>query len=279
MRIALVFFSGTGVTASITKVVSSGLIERGCTVEVFDVTSFSSRQNRLGFHRFDGAVFGFPVYMDFAPSVVNDWIQTLKGHGKPATMFFTYGARSAGFAHFHTKRLLEAAGFRVCLSAEFPGRHTFNLTGWTILPNRPDASDFAIASEYAVRACRIFRSPSPDILPLQKPSGYNETICLFGGPESKERTLRAIPERTVETCRMCRRCEKECATHAFDAITGKADPTKCIECLHCVYICPDQVLHVDERFGKSFDAFLKGFCLTNEIMEMKRSRIISSPVD
>ena len=53
-------------------------------------------------------------------------------------MFFTYGGRTTGYAHFHTKLLLEQAGFQVQFSAEFLGRHTFNLAGWRVLPHRPD---------------------------------------------------------------------------------------------------------------------------------------------
>jgi hypothetical protein len=44
-----------------------------------------------------------------------------------------------------------------------------------------------------------------------------------------------------------------------------------------VYICPDKVLKVDERMKGAFDAFLENWHLTEEILNGKRSRIITEP--
>ena len=74
---------------------------------------------------------------------------------------------------------------------------------------------------------------------------------------------------------MCRDCETECPTRAFDADTGLSDPGSCIECMRCVYICPDEVIKVDERMKGAYKDFLAYCHLTEEMMNAKRSKIIS----
>ena len=73
---------------------------------------------------------------------------------------------------------------------------------------------------------------------------------------------------------MCRECETECPTQAFDADTGLSNPRTCIGCMHCVYICPEQVLRVDDM-KPVYAAFLSNWQVTEAMMNAKRSKIIT----
>ena len=106
-KIAIVYFSGTHVTKAYARVIRDALVDLNCAVQLFDVTPYASRQNPFPVGDYDAFVFGFPVYGDFAPRVINEWLPTLGGQGEPCVQFFTYGARTSGYAHFHTKELLE----------------------------------------------------------------------------------------------------------------------------------------------------------------------------
>ena len=75
---------------------------------------------------------------------------------------------------------------------------------------------------------------------------------------------------------MCRDCEAGCPTRSFDANSGLSGPATCIECMHCVAVCPDRVIAVDPRFANSYNRFLAHWNLTEEMMQAKRSRIIRS---
>ena len=273
--IGLVYFSATGVTKACAEVIRDELLRLGCEAELVDVTSFAARSVDFSIDRFDGLIFGFPVYADFAPSVINEWIPTLDGRGRRCATFFTYGARTTGYAHFHTKLLLENAGFCVQFSAEFLGRHTFNVAGWRVLPDRPDEQDFAAARQYAALAIERFSEDIPTPFHLQKPFRYGMTIEQLENREKRTERGWCNPVRVGETCSMCRRCETECPNQAFDADTGLSDPAKCIECMHCVYICPDGVLGVDERMEGVYEVFLEDWHLTEEIMRAKKSKIIT----
>lgn len=275
-KFALVYFSATQVTHTYAQVIREALFDQGCTVQLFDVTGCASRQEPLPIDDFDGLIFGFPVFSDFAPSVINEWLPTLDGQGKRCALFLTYGARTTGYAHFHTKLLLEQAGFQVLFSAEFLGRHSFNVGGWQILPDRPDERDFAVAREYAALALERFSDDSPPIFQLQKPFAYDRAVAALENPQKRTERGWTNPVRVTEECSMCRECETECPAQAFDADTGLSDPGDCIECMHCVYICPDQVLKVDERMEGFYDDFLAHWHLTDEMMDAKKSKIITA---
>lgn len=276
MSIAIVYFSATHVTKMCAEAIQQELQSKGADTQLINVTSYASRQKEFVFDHYTGAIFGFPVYGDFAPNVIDEWIPTLHGNGTSCAMFCTYGARTSGYAHFHTLQLLRQAGFRVLFSAEFLGRHTFNLAGWQVLPDRPDEGDLAVAREYANLALERFAQDAPEELHLQKPFAYNLVVhSMQNTPENAERGW-TNPVRFTETCQMCRRCETECPNQAFDADTGLSDPSRCIKCQHCVYICPDNVLKVDERMKDAYTDFLKDWHLTEDIMQAKQSKIIST---
>lgn len=275
LNIGLVYFSATDVTRSYARVIKTTLEEKGCPVKMIDVTPVSARQAAPPLPIADAYIFGFPVYSDFAPQVINTWLPTLEGAGKRCATFFTYGGRTSGYAHFHTKKLLEEAGFCVQFSAEFLGRHSFNVAGWQALTERPNDQDFAIAREFAALACERLARDLPTPFSLQKPFAYNKSLKLKAStPPPTERRANQ-PQRSTETCSMCRRCASECPSGAFDADSGLSDPALCISCMRCVYICPDKVIKVDDRMRDFYANFLKDWHLDDAMMRAKRSKIIT----
>ena len=275
MNISLLYFSATGVTNTYAQVIHNELVKLGSSVDMQNITPYSARQRPLLISKYDAFIFGFPVYADFAPSVINEWIPSLDGQGKRCGMFFTYGARTTGYAHFHTKLLLEGANFRVYFSAEFLGRHSFNLGGWDILPERPDEKDFVVARDLAKVAVERFSKGGQSLLELQKPFGYYYAIKALKEKKTSKKRGWTNPFRAESNCSMCLACETECPTRSFDAAAGTSDPKTCIECLHCVYVCPDEVIQLDEEMKIPYGAF-KTYChLTDEMMNAKRSKIIT----
>jgi len=69
-KIALVYFSATNVTHTYAGVMREALLDHGCESQLFNVTAYASRQEPLPIDDFDGYIFGFPVFNDFAPSVI-----------------------------------------------------------------------------------------------------------------------------------------------------------------------------------------------------------------
>ncbi len=275
-KIALVYFSATDVTHTYAEVMREVLLEQGCAANLLNVTAHAARQEPLPIDGYDSFIFGFPVFADFAPSVINAWLPDLDGQGRECVQFFTYGARTTGYAHFHTHQLLQQAGFQVLFSAEFLGRHSFNVGGWRMVPGRPDKYDFAVAREFADLAVERFSQDAPRGLQLQKPVGYGHALDALENQQKQGGNGGwADPKRRAEECRMCGDCETECPAQAFNAKTGLSDPERCIQCMRCVYICPDAVIKVDDRVKAYYEEFLAYWHLTEEMMEAKRSKIVT----
>ncbi len=275
-NIAVVYFSGTYVTKSYAESIHTQLTKKGCAAELFDITPFSARRTPFSVEPFDGIIFGFPVYADFAPSVINAWLPTLKGNGKPCALFITYGGRTSGYAHYHTLSLLRQAGFNAQFSAEFLGRHTFNVTGWNMLPDRPNERDFSMAREFTLLAMERFATPVTQGLCLQKPFGYDRALeDLQNNRPTTERRW-TNPIRAGE-CSMCGSCERNCPTQAIDHRTGMSDPIKCIDCMRCMYDCPDKALKADKQMGEYYPTFLEEWGLSDELLSHKQSKLITAP--
>jgi ferredoxin/flavodoxin len=275
LNVALVYFSATDMTRTYARIVRDEISTCGGTADLIDVTSFASRQKPLSFDNYDGVLFGFPVFADFPPAVFDDWLPALEGKGKPAAMYFTYGGRTPGYSHYHTLKLLAQARFRVLFSAEFLARHSFNIFGWNAAAERPNEDDIALARTYARLALEKFSLESPEPLILQRPFAYRLALEDHKRMKTDTEPRWAQPYRAAETCSMCRLCETECANQSFNADTGLADPQTCIECLHCLHICPDKVLVVGEDVSNSYHEFLDHFCLTETMINTKKSKLIT----
>jgi ferredoxin len=275
LGIALIYFSATEITQTIAGVIRDRLVEKGARTELFNVTPYAMRQRALPLEGFDSFIFGFPVFSDFAPQVINEWLPALNGRGRRCALFLTYGGRTTGYGHFHTMLLLENAGFEVLFTAEFLGRHSMNVGGWEMLPNRPDESDFAVARDYADLAIAKFSQDRPQVLRLQKPFQYPNAAEMLAQPSASPERRWTNPIRLAKTCSMCLRCATECPAAAFDAEAGLSDPVKCIECMHCVYICPDRSVAVDAGLRDYYPHFLSKWHLTEDMMQAKQSRIIT----
>ncbi|MBN1411839.1 MAG: 4Fe-4S binding protein [Spirochaetales bacterium] len=274
VKIAIVFFSATNVTKSCAEIIQAHLTANGHGADLFDVTPFAARSTGVPLEKYDGVIFGFPVYGDFPPRVINDWLPTVRGDGKPCAVFVTYGGRSSGFANFHASVMLRDAGFLVQCCAEFLGRHTFNVAGWNLLTDRPDERDFKVAREFAALFVASFVQTPRDVFTLPKPPGYDNAVDdLLKNFPSAERKW-GNPVRFKE-CSMCASCEQECPAQAMNHLTGVSDPAKCIECMHCVSICPDKALKADDQLGICYPDFLKDWGLTEELISKKQSKIIT----
>jgi len=269
MNFALFYFSATGITETISNHIVAILEREGNSVKRTNIITPDSRQSQFDFLEFDACIFGFPVFGGRPPTVAEDWMRTLDGRNLKCSMFFTYGARELEWAHQVTYYLLTEANFQVVLSAEFIGKHSFNVAkGWSLAEGRPNQLDFDIATEFALQS----------IIRFQKDTKFNIDLSEFSYKPVKTRETKGpfakfYPSRGKDDCSMCYLCEKECPVKAFDAISGETNRKLCIACMHCVTICPDKVIHTGE-VSQLFEKFVDHFGLTEDVVEQKRSKIV-----
>ena len=271
MKILMLYFSATGNTAKIGRVISDRLRKLGAGVDERDITSLRDRKDSIDMQPYQAVVFGQPVHSMRAPRVVRDYMRSLKGGGKKSAMFFTYGGFKVHPCHESTRQILTQQGFVVVSSAEFLGAHTFNLGGWRSMVGRPDASDYLIAEAYAEKMYERFTGKDPGILnELEKTDFSEEQLDSFELLRFK--VLAQLPTRYGEDCSMCMLCEETCPTGAISAETGETEKPLCITCLRCVHDCPEGILKISDTSG-SWNKKLEMDQTTEEEISKKKSKI------
>ncbi|MHA1488901.1 MAG: EFR1 family ferrodoxin [Promethearchaeota archaeon] len=270
MKIALIYFSCTNNTAEIATVLKTQFKQLNAEVDEYDITNYIQRQNKnlIDVTSYDSFIFGFPVHAWRAPRLIRDWLITLDGKGKKSSVFFTYGGISLGVAHYNVKQILDNQNFKLVSTAEFLGKHTYNLGGWKSMQNRPNQSDFDVARKYALLTYKRFIGKDTAMVQFEKPKFSEETI------EKIEQSPMAIspPSREGQECSLCRECENLCPTKAMNSETGKANRNKCIRCFRCFINCPDNALKIKD-LSHLFQLVLKKNKLTEDGLKNKKSKI------
>ena len=272
MKIGIIYFSATGNTEKIGETISSNMNKLGVQTQTMNIASFSDREDNPDLSDYDFLIFGFPVWGSVIPGVCRDWLATVKAADKWCATFFTYGGPTIGISHYHTKLLLNKQGFKVLASAEFLGKHTFNVAkGFNFLPDRPDQNDFEVAKEFAVMLKELFSKKNNEEIVIEKPENADKIMERI--KEAKKTAKEWVPSRYGKDCSMCRTCEDSCPTKAFNADTGEADKLECISCMRCVTSCPDEAIEFRRDMTKVHDGLKKHYELTDEKLRKLESKI------
>jgi len=141
MKVLVAYFSATGNTARMAEVIKRELAGLGAEAELLDITSYADRQKPLGLKPYRAAVFGFPVHANRAPRITRDWLDNLDGNGMPCATYYTYGGFRIHPSHHWGKLILGRRNFDLVASAEFPGAHTYNHSGWRAMDAESGEAD------------------------------------------------------------------------------------------------------------------------------------------
>jgi len=271
LNVLILYFSATGNTAKIAKVLKQKFNEVGVEVTLSDITPLAERQGMIDFEPYQAVVFGAPTHSRRAPRIMREWLRTLDGQGKKCSMFFTYGGFGVHPAHYSTRQILNEQNFIVVSSAEFLGAHTFNLGGWRALEDRPNSLDFEVAKDYVELTCKRFTGEDERILGELEKTEYTEEQ-LDSAESLRFKKLTQLPTRGGEECSLCLECEELCPTGAMEAESGEADKKKCIACLACVSNCPESALKINDM-SISWLVKLDEEKVTEESIKEQKSKI------
>jgi ferredoxin/menaquinone-dependent protoporphyrinogen IX oxidase len=241
MKIVMAYFSATQNTAKIGEVIRNRITELGAEIDTLDVTTPPGRETVFDMASYQGAIFGSPIHFMRAPKIFREWLGGLEGKGKPCALFFTYGGFQVHPAHKTTADILSRNGFRIVASAEFPGKHTYNIVGWQAMVDRPDESDLKVAREYAEVIYNRMAGLDPDSVG-ELPMGLHTLEELDKMEANVPQLFPRRPGREEADCEMCMLCEEMCPTGAMDAETGEADANACMFCLRCTQVCPEEAI-------------------------------------
>jgi Pyruvate/2-oxoacid:ferredoxin oxidoreductase delta subunit len=243
-RATILYSTGTGNTARAAGVIGEELSRSGWSVNAEELRVGAG--NPQGTNDADLLVLCFPVLGFGPPALVRTRLTAVRGKGRPAAVFATWGGDGVS-ALWLARRLLRRRGFRVVAAAG--ATYPFQWTQVIAPPPEPDsrrmiidgdaaARSFAGALAANLRAGRTTRggATARDILPLLLELTlwplYN-FIGRFG-----LRSMFAADQR----CTACGKCVKNCPAGSI-MLTGSGPRRRpqwragCLGCNRCINLC------------------------------------------
>lgn len=254
----LVYFSPTGTTKAIVQKIAKELSY--LNIEIVDLTSPNSKIQSLNANQDDLIVIGLPVYMGRIPSILIDWLKTLKGCSTPAVGIVVYGNRTYGDSLLELTNILIEQKCKPIACAAFIGEHSFSGKELLIAHGRPDTNDFVQAQQLANKIKdKLSSFTICDSLPdLSVPGNvpYEGTTTLWDVDFIE----------VSEDCSQCGICAEKCPVSAVHRINSNIiDIKACITCCACIKSCPQNARSI--KSGLVNDAALRLSTLYKERKE------------
>lgn len=250
--IHIFWFSPVYHTRQLALTLGSGIAGalQGVIVRHHDFTQPAWRCPDVGAN--DLAILAVPVYAGRVPPLAAGRLARLAGNGAPCVLLVTYGNRAYDSALAELKQLAMSAGFRPFAAAACVARHTIGLV---FAEGRPTAEDLAQLEEFGSRAAARLAGP----LTL---------VDVPGGVPDKPAPVFPLPQSINDNCVFCGHCWERCPAAAIrPGQPADVDSTKCICCMRCVAICPEDARVPDPAFIDGIRNRLTPLCATAKANE------------
>lgn len=235
MKPIVLYFSATGGTEHIAKLIASELNADTSDITVFDFDmSFDE----------DMIVFVcFPVYGGRIPAPMYRRMKDIHGKGTPLVPVAVFGNRAVDDALQEMADLAKKNGFRVVGGAEMVAPHSLDRRFGA---GRPDEKDIAQLKVFL--HALMSREELRDV-PMPGSHDYKE----YKG-------LPIYPHSGIH-CSGCGTCSAECPAGAIDqGDPRKPDKSKCISCMRCITVCPFGARSVPKAAQLAVSAALTAMC-------------------
>lgn len=215
-----IYFSATGTTKR--TIEALGATKENST----DITLTTPSADELKFAPSDLIYLAFPVYGGRVPAIVLDRLKALNGNGCKAIIVSVYGNRHYDDAPHEMQAFAESHGCEIVASITAVAEHSIVPS---IASGRPDSND--ISTLQSIQKEIEERWKKGELKPFCKRP--QETYKPYGG-------LPLHPSGSRK-CTQCGNCAKNCPTGAIDpSHPRKTDKDRCITCMRCVNVCPQQ---------------------------------------
>lgn len=220
-RMTAVYFSPTGGTKKAALALASKLAQ-----QVQEIVLPVRNNQEYSFGPEDIVLFAFPVFGGRLPSLAAEQLKRFHGNGAAAITAAVYGNRAFEDALAELNDSLAQQGFWTAASAAMIAEHSM----WRELASgRPDAQDDIQTGHFAEKILEKFRQPR------------GKAVSVPGNHPYKDWAPMPVVPAVSDCCVRCGLCASQCPVSAIPAAQPyTTDPAKCILCMRCAAVCPQQ---------------------------------------
>lgn len=232
-RISILYFSPTGGTRRVARMLLSALRSSRIPLEEINLTPFEARRKRRTFGAGDLVFICVPSYYGRVALPMQN-LDALSGEGALAVPVAVYGNREYDDTLRELSGILSGRGFVTTAAAAFIAQHS---QCPELGEGRPDANDRARIEAFARDVLAKLASVAGDDL-----DGL--AIKLLGDENAPLRPYLPTPAAPVlahpERCRHCGECAAHCPQDIIDPLSfAVTEPEECILCRACMASCPE----------------------------------------
>ncbi len=232
-RISIVYFSPTGGTRRVARMLLSALRSARIPLEEINLTPFEARRKHRTFGAGDLVFICVPSYYGRVALPMQN-LDALSGEGALAVPVAVYGNREYDDTLRELSGILSGRGFVTTAAAAFIAQHS---QCPELGEGRPDANDRARIEAFARDVLAKLASVAGDDL-----DGL--AIKLPGDENAPLRPYLPTPAAPVlahpERCRHCGECAAHCPQDIIDPLSfAVTEPEECILCRACMASCPE----------------------------------------
>lgn len=245
-----VYFSPTGGTKKVSDMVLSAWSEKNTEVAQIDLCE-PKDFSKYTFEKNDTVIVSVPSYGGRVPEIAVKRLQEMTGHGARAALIAVYGNRAYDDTLLELKNVLRARGFVPWAAIAAVAKHSVVNE---IAADRPDRAD---EKELGAFGKRIKES----LLREWNGDGSQAELSVKGNAPYREYHGIPLKPKTGNKCTGCGLCALKCPVKAISKENPRLmDKEKCISCMRCIQICPNQARKVNGLMLRIAGSGLKKKC-------------------
>lgn len=217
-----IIFSPTGGTKKVVDILMEN-ISGNAVVNEIDLCDPETNFSDIVLSQDNLALLAIPSYGGHVPKTALDRIARIEGAGVKTILVCVYGNRAYDNTLAELQDAAVTAGFRPVAAVAAIAEHSI---ARQVAAGRPDASDAAVLQDMADKI-------------MEKISAGNEDMPEVPGKVTEKQGMSmGMAPGISGDCVKCGLCTRKCPVGAIDADTLKSDSKKCISCMRCISLCP-----------------------------------------